>query len=267
MFDYPLTVHTDDNPGVALTCDAIPEFNAAGDTLAEAMVEAVDAMETALSIYVDQRRAIPEAPEAKPGQVPLRLPSVTQAKILLWNEVCSRGMRKADLCRLIGIKQAQGDRLVDFLHASKIDQVEDALRFLAIYGPAPYQRARFFYVPHKDGMDFVKLRAWSHHDHRITTEEANEIVLDTLATEDTSDELRAALVQMIKDQFKHWSYPEITYKGKKAGGGILFNYLDMPAGTTIGDHWIEMTPEDLYKFEEAAYRNLLNLPKKSELNK
>lgn len=39
-------------------------------------------------------------------------------------------MRKADLCRLLGIHQAQGDRLVDFLHTSKMEQLEMALAAL-----------------------------------------------------------------------------------------------------------------------------------------
>ena len=37
-------------------------------------------------------------------------------------------MRKADLCRLLGVHQALGDRLVDFLHTSKIEQLEAALK-------------------------------------------------------------------------------------------------------------------------------------------
>ncbi|HKS12439.1 MAG TPA: type II toxin-antitoxin system HicB family antitoxin [Pseudomonas sp.] len=130
MYDYPLTVHTDENPGLALTCDAIPEFNAAGDDLAEAMAEAIDAMEAALSIYVDQRRTIPPAPEPLDGQPVLLLPSLTVVKIELWNAMMERGMRKADLCRLLGISQSQGDRLVDFLHGSKLEALEQALNAL-----------------------------------------------------------------------------------------------------------------------------------------
>ena len=45
------------------------------------------------------------------------------------------GMRKADLCRLLGVAQAQGDRLLDFLHTSKMEQLETALLALGIgYG-------------------------------------------------------------------------------------------------------------------------------------
>ena len=54
--------------------------------------------------------------------------AVTVAKIALWNAMMQRDMRKADLCRLLGVHQAQGDRLVDFLHTSKIEQLEAALK-------------------------------------------------------------------------------------------------------------------------------------------
>ncbi|WP_047305236.1 type II toxin-antitoxin system HicB family antitoxin [Pseudomonas fluorescens] len=130
MFDYPVTIHEDENPGVAVTCDDLPEFNSAGDDVADALRESVDGIETALSIYVDQRRAIPEASNPKPGQHVVRLPAVTVAKIILWNEMMARDMRKADLCRLLGIAQTQGDRLVDFLHTSKMEAIENALAAL-----------------------------------------------------------------------------------------------------------------------------------------
>jgi len=39
----------------------------------------------------------------------------------------ARGMRKADLCRLLGMAQVQGDQLVDFLHISKMEQQDAAL--------------------------------------------------------------------------------------------------------------------------------------------
>lgn len=127
MYDYPVTIHEDENPGVAVTCDDIPEFNSAGDDVADALRESVDGMETALSFYVDDRRPIPAASAAKPGQHVLRLPAVTVAKIVLWNTMMERDMRKADLRRLLGVHQVQGDRLVDFLHTSKMEQIEAAL--------------------------------------------------------------------------------------------------------------------------------------------
>ncbi|MFJ2379893.1 type II toxin-antitoxin system HicB family antitoxin [Pseudomonas protegens] len=132
MFDYPVTIHEDENPGVAVTCDDLPEFNSAGDDVADALRESVDGIETALSIYVDQRRPIPPASQPTPGQFVVHLPAVTVAKIILWNEMMARDMRKADLCRLLGLAQTQGDRLVDFLHTSKMEAIENALAALNV---------------------------------------------------------------------------------------------------------------------------------------
>jgi antitoxin HicB len=41
-----------------------------------------------------------------------------------------KGMRKADLCRLLIAAQTKVDRLLDFQHSSKIEQVESALAAL-----------------------------------------------------------------------------------------------------------------------------------------
>ncbi|SHM46122.1 antitoxin HicB [Pseudomonas asturiensis] len=130
MFDYPVTVHTEDTPGVALTCDTIPEFNAVGDDLAEALTEAGVLMPAALSIYVDQRRVIPHAPVPEDGQPVVRLSALAVAKIELWNTMMEKGLRKADLCRLLGVSQSQGDRLVDFMHGTKLEALEAALAVL-----------------------------------------------------------------------------------------------------------------------------------------
>jgi len=76
---------------------------------------------------VYQRQAIPQASPEEPGEQVIHLPAVTVAKIVLWNEMIARDMRKADLCRLLGLAQTQGDRLVDFLHTSQMEAIEKAL--------------------------------------------------------------------------------------------------------------------------------------------
>ena len=131
MYNYAIRFEQDDSaPGLAVFCRDLPELNSYGDDKEHAISEAVDAIETTLSIYVDQRRAIPKASEPEPGEQVIYLPAVTVAKIILWNEMMARDMRKADLCRLLGLAQTQGDRLVDFLHTSKMEAIEKALAAL-----------------------------------------------------------------------------------------------------------------------------------------
>jgi antitoxin HicB len=130
MYDYAIRFEQDSAPGVAVFCRDLPELNSYGDDREHAISEALDGIESALSIYVDQRRAIPEASAPQAGEHVVHLPAVTVAKIALWNAMMERDMRKADLCRLLGVHQAQGDRLVDFLHTSKMEQLESALAAL-----------------------------------------------------------------------------------------------------------------------------------------
>ncbi|EPL15639.1 type II toxin-antitoxin system HicB family antitoxin [Pseudomonas sp. CF161] len=130
MYDYAIRFEQDSTPGLAVFCRDLPELNSFGNDREHALKEALDAIETTLSIYVDQRRAIPQASAPQDGEYIIHLPTVTVAKIVLWNTMMERDMRKADLCRLLGIHQAQGDRLVDFLHTSKMEQLEMALAAL-----------------------------------------------------------------------------------------------------------------------------------------
>ncbi|MCP1446412.1 antitoxin HicB [Pseudomonas sp. GGS8] len=130
MYDYAIRFEEDNEPGVAVFCRDLPQLNSYGDNRDHAISEALDAIETTLSIYVDERRAIPAASAPLAGEHVVHLPAVTVAKIALWNAMMERDMRKADLCRLLGVHQAQGDRLVDFLHTSKMEQLENALAAL-----------------------------------------------------------------------------------------------------------------------------------------
>jgi antitoxin HicB len=130
MYQYPLELHHEAT-GVWLSCPDVPEFNASGDTLDEALDEVSNGMEAALSLYVDQRRKIPAASVEASGQaLVVRLPALTVAKVMLWNTLCDEGVSRAELARRMGCTRQMVDRLVDFLHTSKIEQVERALGHL-----------------------------------------------------------------------------------------------------------------------------------------
>lgn len=129
MFDFPVTVHHEAG-SVWISCDDVPELNSAGDNEDEALLDAVDGLESALSLYMDQRRPIPLPSSAKPGQPVVRLPALAVAKVALWNAMQAQGVSKAALARRLGVNRPQVDRLVDLLHSSKIEQVEHALAIL-----------------------------------------------------------------------------------------------------------------------------------------
>lgn len=106
MYDYAIRFKEDAAPGLAVFCRDLPELNSYGDDKQHAIREALDGIETALSIYVDERRTISTASAPETGEHVIHLPAVTVAKIALWNAMMERDMRKADLCRLLGVHQA-----------------------------------------------------------------------------------------------------------------------------------------------------------------
>jgi len=129
MYHYPISIHAENNHYWS-SCLDIPEAHSAGDTLDELLGNAVEGIELALSIYVDQGRRIPEASPVRQGQYEIRLPALTSAKIALWNALCQRGQCVADLARAMGISHTTASRLVNFSHHSKIERVEEALKVL-----------------------------------------------------------------------------------------------------------------------------------------
>ncbi len=129
MFDYPVTLTPDDG-AVLVTFADVPEAITFGADEAEALLQAVDALETGLSFYVDARQPLPVPSKAKRGQKTVRPSALECAKLGVYQAMMEQGMRKADLARLLGWHMPQVDRLFDLRHASRFDQIEMAARAL-----------------------------------------------------------------------------------------------------------------------------------------
>ena len=129
MFDYPVTLTPDDGT-VLVTFTDVPEAITFGADTEEALMHAVDALETALSFYVDGRLALPTPSKAKRGQKTVRPSALECAKLGVYQAMTEQGIRKAELARRLGWHMPQVDRLFDLRHASRLDQIESAARAL-----------------------------------------------------------------------------------------------------------------------------------------
>jgi len=130
MLNYPVTLTPDSNGTYLVAFPDFPEANSVGDTVEEALLEAVDALITALEIYFDARRPVPLPSAPAKGQHAVTLPALETAKVLLWNEMQRQQLRKADLARMLNVHQPQVDRLFDLRHSSKLDFVEQTAKAL-----------------------------------------------------------------------------------------------------------------------------------------
>jgi len=130
MLTYAALFKPEDK-GFVVTFPDIPEAITEGDSAAEAMEYAVDALQTVLSEYINRRREIPRPRHMRGRNVRLvRLPALAEAKLEVYRAMRANGVRKADLARRVGWQKSQVDRLLDLKHASRLDQIETALTAL-----------------------------------------------------------------------------------------------------------------------------------------
>ena len=129
MFDYPVIL-TQDDGSVLVTFADVPEAITFGADEDEALMHAVDALETALSFYVDDRKPLPKASRPKRGQKTVRPSALESAKLGVYQSMIEQGVKKSELARRLGWHMPQIDRLFDLKHASKLDQIEAAAHVL-----------------------------------------------------------------------------------------------------------------------------------------
>ena len=125
MFDYPVTLTRDDDT-VLVTFTDVPEAITFGTDEDEALLNAVDALETGLSFYVDARKQLPAVSQPVAGQKTVRPSALECAKLGVYQAMNEQGIKKSELARRLGWHVPQVDRLFDLRDASRLDQIEAA---------------------------------------------------------------------------------------------------------------------------------------------
>ena len=131
MLQYPVNLQLDDNGTLLMTFPDVPEAVTFGGNDKDALHRASEALDAALSIYMDRRKDIPQPSRSrKPGKPLVGLPALSEAKVSLYMAMCAQGVRKADLARRLGWQKTRIDRLLDLNHASRLEQLEAAFAVL-----------------------------------------------------------------------------------------------------------------------------------------
>ena len=127
MLSYPVKVIEDDNDTFFVVSPDFPELNTYGENKDDALQHAVDAFEEAIAGRIADREDIPSPSR---GRTRVTLPTLTAAKVLLYQAMCEEGVRKVDLARRLDCHMPQVDRLLNLHHASRLDQLDAAFRAL-----------------------------------------------------------------------------------------------------------------------------------------
>ncbi|MGH8547452.1 MAG: type II toxin-antitoxin system HicB family antitoxin [Methylococcales bacterium] len=126
MFEYPVELKKDSNGTLLVTFPDVPEAITFGDTKDEALAQAADALESALSFYVETKRDLPRASAARKRSVVSPSP-IGIAKLSLYQAMRDQKMRKSELASRLGWSLMQVDRVLDLTHESKMEQLQLAL--------------------------------------------------------------------------------------------------------------------------------------------
>ena len=132
MHQYPVRLKPDTNGTLLVMFPDVPEAITFGETRADALIRAAEALEAALSLYMDARRDLPR-PKATASRkaITVTLPALTEAKLALYELMRSDGVLKAELARRLHCRKSQVDRLLDLNHNSRLDQLEAAFHALS----------------------------------------------------------------------------------------------------------------------------------------
>jgi antitoxin HicB len=127
---FPVNIRRDTNGQFLVTFPDIPEAATTIDSERELDAMAVDALESALDIYFDTKRAVPLPSRVKRGQLSVNLPATAAAKAMLHNELLASGVKKAELARRMNIAAPNVERLFQARHATRFDTLEAAFAAL-----------------------------------------------------------------------------------------------------------------------------------------
>jgi antitoxin HicB len=140
-YAYPVEV-LEEADGVTVTCPDVPEMVTGGwGDVAANLDAAGDALETALSFYVEDGRPIPR-PSPADGRPVVAVGPLAAAKLALHEAMLEGGVGNVELAKRLGLDEKAVRRLRDPLHRSHIGAVETALRALGrrlvveVLGPA-----------------------------------------------------------------------------------------------------------------------------------
>jgi antitoxin HicB len=125
---YPVQLVEEDG-GYVVTLPDIPYGATQGDNFVHAVAQAEDFLEEAVLGMMAHGEDVP-FPSAAAGRPTVSLPTLTAAKLEAYRAMRAAGLNKKQLAERLGWQPSQVTRLFDGRHASRLDQIEAALRAL-----------------------------------------------------------------------------------------------------------------------------------------
>ena len=130
-YTYPVILTEDpDNGGYVVTCRDLPKTITQGGAVAEALVEAADALDEALCSRINHGRDIPEPSAELAGERLVSVPVTTMLKAAAYTKFRESGQTEVAIAEALDIKESEVRRILDPRHGTKVATLERFIRSL-----------------------------------------------------------------------------------------------------------------------------------------
>lgn len=130
MYKYPVVLTRMDDGNIMAEIPDVPEAITFGETEAEALQWAQDALQVALSSYVDDRRDIPSPSKVQEGQYTVCPEALAGVKLYLYQEMRSQQLTQLEVARRLNADARAVRRILDLDHQSTVAQLDGMARAL-----------------------------------------------------------------------------------------------------------------------------------------
>ena len=116
--------------GVVVSFPDVPEAITQGDDMADAFVQATEALGLALLTYPQRQLPLPRAKTRGRSLTPVAVAPNVAAKLAVLEAFREAGITKAELARRLGKNEKEVRRILDPRHATKLPALTEALHAL-----------------------------------------------------------------------------------------------------------------------------------------
>ena len=129
-FEFPVLLTTAGEGGFVVTCRDLPQLITQGEDQADALLQAVDAMDEVFATYMIEGIDFPEPSRLRRREQLAAPPAETMAKAALYVAMREAGISKTQLAKRLGVDEKEVRRLLDPHYGSKLPRIAQAISVL-----------------------------------------------------------------------------------------------------------------------------------------
>ena len=129
-FEFPVLLTTAGEGGFVVTCRDLPQLITQGEDQADALPQAVDAIDEVFATYMIEGIDFPEPSRLRRREQLVAPPAETLAKAALYVAMREAGISKTQLAKRLGVDEKDVRRLLDPRYGSKLPRIAQAISAL-----------------------------------------------------------------------------------------------------------------------------------------